>query len=354
MKNVRKTLALVLAVLMLLALVACQSGGASSTGSSAGGEETTTYKVGIVTWMDHASLNQIVENVEQQLDARGKELGVKFEYEPYFDNAQADQTVLTQIGANMIGDGVDIVVAVATPSAAVMMSALEDTDIPLVFAAVSDPVISGLVNSMDAPGGKVTGTSDALNTNTIMDMILAADPDCDYVGLLYDTAQDASTQPIADAKAYLDAHKIKYIEKTGSTTTDVMLAAQSLIDEGVDAVFTPTDNTIMDAELSIYELFAEAKIPHYCGADSFALNGAFLGYGVDYANLGRATGDMVVEILVNGADTATMAVQTFDNGIATVNTETCDALGLDLEDVKKAFGPYSTEIVEIVTGEEFN
>ena len=261
--------------------------------------------------------------------------------------------MLTQIGANMLADDVDIVVAVATPSAAAMMSSLEDSDIPLLFAAVSDPVISGLVESMDAPGGKVTGASDALNTNSIMEMMLAVDPDIDCVGLLYDSAQESSTQPIADAKTFLEAHNIQYVEKTANTTGDVILAAQALVAEGVDAVSTPTDNTIMNAELSIYEIFTEAKIPHYGGADSFALNGAFMGYGVDYANLGRAAADMVVEILVNGADPAVTPVQTFDNGIATVNTETCEALGLDVEAVKTAIEPFTTQIVEITTAESF-
>ena len=97
---------------------------------------------------------------------------------------------------------------------------------------------------------------------------------------------------------------IKYIEKTGTNTDEIQSAADALIAEGVDAVFTPTDNTVMKAELSIFEKFTEAKIPHYCGADSFALNGAFVGYGVDYANLGVQTADMVVDVLVNGADPA--------------------------------------------------
>lgn len=352
MKNVKKLLAVLLAVAMLFTLVACGNEGTTASGTKS--EATgTTYKVGIVNWVDHASLNQIVENLQQQLDARGKELNVTFEYEAYYDNAQGDQTVLTQIGANMLADNVDIVVAVATPSAAAMMSSLEDSDIPLLFAAVSDPVISGLVETMDAPGGKVTGASDALNTNSIMEMMLAVDPDMDCVGLLYDSAQDSSTQPIADAKAFLDAHNIQYVEKTATTTGDVMLAAQALVAEGVDAVFTPTDNTIMNAELSIYEIFTEAKIPHYGGADSFALNGAFLGYGVDYANLGRAAADMVVDILVNGADPAATPVQTFDNGIATINTETCDALGLNLDDVKAAIEEFTTQILEITTAESF-
>ena len=133
-----------------------------------------------------------------------------------------------------------------------------------------------------------------------------------------------------------------------------MLAAQALISDGVDAIFTPTDNTIMTAELSIYEDLIAAGVPHYTGADSFALNGAFLGYGVDYANLGVETADMVADILLNGADPAKTAVKTFDNGTATVNTETCEGLGLDFETVKAAFAPLCTQVNSITTAESFD
>ena len=234
-----------------------------------------------------------------------------------------------------------------------MQSATEDTDIPVIFSAVSDPVGAGLVESMDAPGGNITGTSDALDTATIMNLMLAANPDLKKVGLLYDTAQDSSLNAIQDAIAFCEENGIEYEEKTGSTTDDVILAAQSLIADGVEAVFTPTDNTIMTAELSIYELFNDAKIPHYTGADSFALNGAFCGYGVDYANLGVATADMVAEVLTGDADVAATPVQTFDNGIATVNTDTCEAIGFDLDTIKETFSDYCTDFVEIQTAESF-
>ena len=311
------------------------------------------YKVGIVQYVDDASLNQITENIEKELDAKGEELGVTFNYADYFSNAQADSSVLNQISTDLLADQVDVIVAIATPVAMVMQSATEDTDIPVIFSAVSDPVGAGLVETMDAPGGNITGTSDALDTATIMNLMLAANPDLKKVGLLYDTAQDSSQNAIQDAIAFCEENGIEYEEKTGSTTDDVILAAQSLIADGVEAVFTPTDNTIMTAELSIYELFNDAKIPHYTGADSFALNGAFCGYGVDYANLGVATADMVAEVLTGDADVAATPVQTFDNGIATVNTDTCEAIGFDLDTIKEAFSDYCTDFVEIQTAESF-
>ena len=247
-----------------------------------------------------------------------------------------------------MADGVDVIVAVATPTAATMLAAVEDTDIPVVYSAVTDPKAVGFDTEPN-----ITGTSDALNTDAIMNLILAVNPDIDTIGLLYDLSQDSSTQAIADAKAFCDAKGIQYIEKNGTTTAEIQMAAEALIAAGVKAVFTPTDNTVMTAELSIYETFLDAGVQHYTGADSFALNGAFVGYGVDYVQLGEATADMVVELLCEGKTPADLPFRTFDNGIATINTETCEALGLDLETVKKAFADYCTEIVEVTTQENF-
>ena len=344
------------AVVSALGLTGCGSSGssaaASSTASSAAGSEAgQTFKVGIVNYVDHASLNQIVASVESRLDKVGAEKGVTFDYADYYANAQADQSNLNQIGADLVADQVDVIVAVATPTAATMLAAVEDTDIPVVYSAVTDPVSAGF----DGEEG-ITGTSDALNTEAIMNLITAINPDIDTIGLLYDLSQDASTQAIADAKAFCDSKGIKYIEKNGTTTAEVQMAAEALVAAGVKAVFTPTDNTVMTAELSIYETFLEAGIQHFTGADSFALNGAFVGYGVDYVQLGEATADMVVELLCGGKTPADLPYQTFDNGIVTINTETAAALGMDdntLNMIKEAFKPYCTEIVVVTTQENF-
>ena len=245
-------------------------------------------------------------------------------------------------------------VGVATPVAMRMQSMTEGTDTPVVFSAVTDPVGAGLVESLEEPGANITGTSDYLDTASVMNLILAVNPDVKKVGLLYDVGQDSSAAAIEEAKAFLEEKDIEVVERTGTTTDEVQLAADALVADGVDAVFTPTDNTIMTAELSIYEKFMEAGIPQYTGADSFALNGAFMGYGVDYANLGQETADMVSQILLDGADPAATPVKTFDNGTATINTETCEGLGLDLEQVKAAFEPHCTQIKEITTAESFD
>lgn len=310
--------------------------------------------MGLVNYLDDASLNQIVNSIQSRLDERGKELGVTFQYADYYDNAQGDAGVLNQIGQNLIADDVDLIIAVATPTAVTMLSATEDTDIPVLFAAISDPVGTGIIDSMDAPGGRITGTSDKLNVSAMIDLMLAHDPDMDSVGLLYNTAQDSSTTAIAEAKALFQAKGIQWIEKTGANTDEVQLAAQALAAEGVDAVFTPTDNTIMAAEMSVSEIFAESGIPHFGGADSFALWGAFCGFGVKYDELGSKTADMAVEILVDGADPASMPVATFNDGYVSINTETCAALGYDPEQVKASFSHITADVTELQTQTEFN
>jgi len=354
--KMKKAAAILTTMAMALALAGCGgTDGSAGNGSAATGDDSAatgaTYKVGICNYVDDASLNQIVENIQNQLAALGKENNVTFEVS--YDNCNADAAVLNQIIENFIADEVDLMVGVATPVAMAMQTATEENGIPVVFSAVSDPLSAGIVASMEAPGANITGTSDYLDTNAIMNLIFAADPDADLIGFLYDQGQDSSTTAIAAAQEYLDGKGIAYVVRTGTTTDEVMLAADALIADGVDAIFTPSDNTIMTAELSIYEKLAEAKIPHYTGADSFALNGAFLGYGVDYANLGVETANMVKQILVDGTNPATLAVMTFDNGTATMNTETCAAIGFDFESLKETFAPLCTKVQEITTAESF-
>lgn len=310
-----------------------------------------SYKIGICNYVDDASLNQIADNIQTRLSEIGKEKSVEFEIS--YDNCNADASVMEQIITDFQADNVDLMVGIATPVAMRMQAITEGTDIPVVFSAVSDPVGTELVESLEAPGANLTGTSDYLDTASIMELIFAADPDAQKIGLLYDVGQDSSATPIAAAKEYLDEKGIEYKEYTGTTTDEIQLAVQSMIADQVDAVFTPTDNTIMTAELSIYEDFIDAGIPHYTGADSFALNGAFVGYGVDYANLGVETANMIASILLDGTAPAETPVMTFDNGTATVNTETCEGLGLDLDTVKEAFGPLCTQVNEITTAESF-
>ena len=354
----KKIIALVLALTLVFAFAACsgKDGNETSAPTASSAPEATgaavTYKVGICNYVDDASLNQIVDNIKAKLSSIESEKNVKFDIA--YDNCNADSNVLNQIVANFIADKVDLMVGVATPVAMAMQSATKNSDIPVVFSAVSDPLGAKLVSSLEKPGKNITGTSDYLDTASIMNLVFAVNSGVKKMGLLYDLGQDSSTAAIKEAKEYLQKKGIEIVERTGTTVDEVVLAAQALVSDKVDAVFTPTDNTIMKAELSIYEIFAKAGIPHYTGADSFALNGAFLGYGVDYANLGKQTAEMIAEILVDKKSPAEMAVRTFDNGTATVNTETCEALGLKFDDVSEKIKPFCTAVKSIKTAESFS
>ena len=338
----KKNIALILTVIILVLSAFC---------ACFADDEVTTYKVGICNYVDHEALNTAVEGIEARLaEYEAENPSVHFEID--YDNAQADANVLYQIVTDFISRGVDIMIGVATPVALNMQASTEDNQIPVVFAAVSDPVSAGLVESWDVPGGNVTGASDYLNTTAMMNLIVAADPDVDNVALLYDLGQDSSTTAIADAKAWLDEHNIAWTEYTGNTTDELKLACQSIVADGMDAVFTPSDNTVMYSELALYETLAEAGIPHYGGSDSFAWDGAFVGYGVSYYDNGVAAANQVIDILVNGADPAAIPVSLLDNGMATINTDIAEQLGYDYDALVEAFTPYCTGIESVTLSDE--
>lgn len=298
-----------------------------------------SYKIGVVKQMDHASLDEIANAVCAELDKIAADNGVTIEYE--VQSGQGDQSVLTQIGTQFISDEMDAIIPIATLAAQVMATCAEESKTPVVFAAISDP------ESADMTGiDYVTGTSDALNTSFILDMMLKQNPEAKKIGLLYSLSENNSTKPIAEAKAYLDEKGIAYVEKTANTNDEVISAASSLIAEGVDAIFTPTDNVIMSAELAIYESLAEAKIPHYTGADSFVRNGAFTTCGVNYTELGTETADLAYKALTEGME-GLEDYYLMDGGIITVNTETAELLGVDYS-VFAEMG----EVSEVTTTEE--
>ncbi len=347
----KKIIAAILGLVLIMSLAACGQN-KTSDNSSGSEEKAEVFKVGICNYVDDASLNQIVDNIQSRLDEIEKEENVVFEVD--YDNCNADANVMAQIIADFEASKVDLMVGVATPVAMNMQSATKDSQTPVVFAAVSDPIGTGLVEALDVPGGNITGTSDHLDTNSIFDLIFTADPEAAKIGFLYDAGLDSSTAAIAEAKEYLTERGIEYVEHTGTSVDEVSLAADAMIADNVDAIFTPADNTIMTAELSIYEKLAAAKIPHYAGANSFALNGAFLDYGVDYAELGRETADMIAEILVNRKDPSTLPVRALDNGTVTINTETCEAIGFNFDELKKSFSPFCSAVKKIKTAESFD
>lgn len=330
----KKLAAAVLATGLMLSAAGC----AGKTGQEADGQ-TPTFRVAIIKQLDHASLDEIANAIAARFDSLSAEKNLKIEYEIY--SGQNDQTVLKQIADQAVADDVDAIVPIATLAAQVATVSAEEKIIPVVYAAVSDPAAAELTGIP-----YVSGTSDGLNTSFIMDMMFAQNPDISKVGLLYSLSEVNSATPIAEAKAYLDEKGIPYVEATGNTNDEIVAAASSLIASGVQAVFTPTDNVVMAAELAIYEDFANAGILHYAGADSFVRNGAFATCGVNYTDLGTRTAEYAYQAMFEGA-TSLEDYYLMDGGIITVNTETAATAGADYS-VFSGMG----ELVEVQTTEE--
>ena len=326
MKNnmMHKLLTLALAGVMTLSLAACGSktdnGGSDAQQESENGK---TYKVAVIKQLDHASLDEIANAITAELDKLAAGNGVTIEYE--VTSGQNDPTILKQLSVQAIVDNVDAIVPIATSAAQIAALSAEDSKTPVVYAAISDPAAANLTGI-----DYVTGTSDALNTEFIMDMMFAQNPNVAKVGLLYSLSEPNSAKPIADAKAHLDAKGIAYVEQTANTNDEVVAAASALIADGVDAVFTPTDNVIMAAELAIAEDFAKNGIPHYTGADSFVRNGAYATCGVNYTDLGTKTADLAYSAITEGMGSME-DYYLMDGGIITVNTDTAAMIGKQAE-----------------------
>jgi len=347
MKNnmMKKLLTMTLACAMTLSLAACGSKAESPADSSADQNtaaptetDAKTYKVAVIKQLDHASLDEIANAVTAELDQISADKNVKIEYE--VTSGQGDQTILKQLSDQAIADGVDAIIPIATTAAQIAALSAEETKTPVVYAAVSDPETAKLTGI-----DYVTGTSDALNTDFIMDMMFAQNPSVAKVGLLYSLSEPNSAKPIADAKAYLDTKGIEYVEQTANTNDEVVAAASALIAAGVDAVFTPTDNVIMAAELAIYEDLAKNGIPHYTGADSFVRNGAYATCGVNYTDLGTQTADLAYTDMTEGMD-GMEDYYLMDGGIITVNTDTCALIGKQAD---YACFDSMGEVVEVTT-----
>ena len=318
----KKMISLITCVIMIVSLFA---------GCGSAPADDGILHIAIVQQLDHSSLDEIRVAIEAELNAIAADKGLEIKIDTY--NGQNDASVLNQIGTEVVSEGVDMIIPIATTAAQCMVTAA-DGSIPIIFSAVSDPEGNGLTG-MD----NVTGTSDALNTPFILDMMLAVNPDIKTVGLLYSNSEPNSQKPIAEAKEYLDAKGIAYLEKTGTTSGEIIEAASALVGR-VDAVFTPTDNAVMAAESAVAEILNEAGIPHYAGADSFVAAGAFATCGVNYTELGTYTAQMAMDVLLNGN---VPEYHVMDGGIITVNVSTAAALELDYS----AFSEMANTVLEV-------
>ncbi|MCL4935579.1 ABC transporter substrate-binding protein [Streptococcus suis] len=313
-KLVKKLATISVASMGLLTLAACSS--SSEQASS------DVVKVGVLQYMEHESLTAAREGFVAELEANGYKEGEKLVLD--YQNAQGDQAILQTISEQLI-DGNDIVLAIATPSAQSL--ATVSTETPIVFTAVTDPLSADLVESIEKPGGLLTGTSDQAPIDKQVELLGQAVPDAKTVGILYTTSERNSEVQVEQAKELLEKAGYKVVVKGITSSNEVQDATTSLMKD-VDALFIPTDNTVASTMTMIGELSVEHKVPVIGGSTDMVDEGGLLTYGTNYEALGRQTAKMAIKI-IEGANVSETAVEYPETVSLHVNEEMAQKLGID-------------------------
>lgn len=292
----------------------------SETESTASG----TYKIGLIQYVEHPSLDTIREAFMSRLEEWGyDETKVSVDYQ----NAGGDNANINSICQKFVGDKVDMIVAIATPAAQVAVSATEGTDIKVLFAAVNNPQADLGITTPDAPEGNVTGTSDQIPVKSTIDLALQVNPNLKTFGLLYNSGESNSVASAEEAKAYCAEKEIEVVEGTVSNTSEIQQVATDLCTKA-DAIFTSTDNSVAASLPIVAEATKTAKVPFYVGADSMVQDGALCAIGIDYTELGARNADMAVE-LMEGKSVKEVPVVFFDTYQTYINQTTMDALEIE-------------------------
>ena len=292
------------------------------------------YRVGIVKYTDHASLNRIEAGTKNILAALAEKYGTVIDYEGLVFDGQADVKRMKEIAIKLVDEKVDLVISIATPPTVAMKDILEAAHINMIFRAVSDPIRAGVIDSFEHPGEYITGTSDSLDGAELAEVMLAVMPTVKTVGLLYSKNEFSSMKPIEEAKAFLDNLDIEWVEATPTAKEEVRVAAEELIVKEVEAVLTPTDNTVMSAELEISPVFTAAGIPQFTGSHAFTINGAFMGLGSFYKDGDQECQGLVEKVLIEGVKPDDMPVIRSPHTFAAINNQICEALKYDRENLE--------------------
>lgn len=317
----KKPLVLVAAVSALL-LSAC-GGGAQSGESSGDAAESASsadgYTIGITQLLSHPSLDAAREGFKQAFTDAG--------VEATFDekNAQGDQSTAADIAGTFNSGDYDLVLAIATPTAQAAAQAI--TDKPVLFTAVTDPVDAGLVNSLEAPGGNLTGTSDANPVKEQLQLIKDIVPGAEKIGIVYSPGEANSLVQVEWAKTAASSLGLEIVEAPAVASADVLQAVDSL---DVDAIYVPTDNVVVSSLETVIQVGETKKIPVFGAEGDSVARGAVATVGLNYTDLGIQTGKMALRILTEGADPATMPVETQSDPLVYVNTGAAERMGVEI------------------------
>ena len=309
-----------MAGMMMATMAGCSNGTEQKSGSA---DSAGELQIGVVQIMEHTSLDTIRESFLAEMESLGYgEDKVEFDIQ----NAQGEQTNLSSICKKFVGDNMDMIVAIATPTA--QAAAASTSDIPIVFSAVTDPVEARLVADPEHPDKNLTGTSDAIPVDEVMQLCQKLTPDVKKIGFMY-TTSEINSQVTAE-KAIQEAEKMGYETQlmTISEVSELQQAAQSLA-QNVDAIYVPIDNTIAQAMKVLAQVGLDYKIPIYTGADSMVQDGGFATVGIEYDKLGQQTAKMAKSIL-EGTPVSEVPVETLDEFGTFINKSTAEAIGVEI------------------------
>ncbi len=330
MKKFLKITAILLSLAMVIAFAACggktdvQPNDADTATDAQDVSSDKTFKIGVIQLLEHDALNA---NYQGFLDKINELMPGQVEID--YQNAQGEQTNCTTIVNKFVSDGVDMIFAIATPAAQAAKTAT--SDIPILISSVTDPAEAGLVDSNEVPGANLTGTSDLNPIEQQSDLLLQLVPDAKTVGVFYNSGEDNSVFQYNLAKEALEAKGITVNAYTVSDATQLETVAQSAVGK-IDAAYIGTDNLIASSMGTISKVLTEAGVPIICGEANMVENGGTATYGLNYYNLGVKTAEMAYEVLANGADTASMAIQYLpaEELDFTVNQDILAQLGIEL------------------------
>ncbi|MDY5481741.1 MAG: ABC transporter substrate-binding protein [Veillonella caviae] len=316
--NWKKGIALALAAVSMAAVMA----GCGNTASD------NQKKIGIIQLVEHPSLDAANKGFIDGLASKGYKDGenIKIDYQ----NAQADQSNLNSIAQRFVSDKKDLMLAIATPAAQTLANATHD--IPILGTAITDYETAKLVQSNSHPGGNVSGTSDMTPVEREVDLIIALVPNVQRIGALYTSSEINSQLQVEKMKAYAATKGITVVEATVSNVNDIQQAATNLVNQDVQAIYTPTDNVLASAMANLAQITDVAKIPVFAADEGMTMTGGVATYSVDYYKLGYQTGLMAAKVLSGEAKVADMAIEMQKDIKLTVNEERAKRLGIIIPD----------------------
>lgn len=317
------------ALALVMALTGCASEGGDSNAAAGGSKTGGSKKIGVIQYAPHPSLDNCYKGIEEGLKASSFGADITID----FQNAQASAETADQLAKNMVSGKYDMIFAIATPAAVSAYSAAKDTDIPVIFCSVSDPVAAGLVESMDKGLETCVGSSDVLNFDKQVELIKAVQPNAKKVGVLYTNTEANSVSHLKTFKEVCAANGLEVVDQGVSGAADIPQAATDLASK-VDCINNFTDNNVVTNLSVLLEKANAANVPVYGSEVEQVKNGCIASMSIDYVELGRKTAEMGVDVL-GGKKCSDMGVRVFSDCTPVFNTEVTDRFGLTIPDAYK-------------------